>query len=74
MQTGFGKRKYFNFKQKFIWMRFWGVTNEFRIGSENGIEPTKKQAINSLAPGKSECYCKNAFFNIDSLIGNFGFS
>ena len=27
MQTGFDKWKYFNFKQKNIWIHFWGVTN-----------------------------------------------
>ena len=25
MQTRFGKCKYFNFKQKFVWIHFWGV-------------------------------------------------
>ena len=53
MQTGFGKRKYLNCKQKIIWIRFCGVTNAVRIGSDNGTDSTQKQAINSLASGKS---------------------
>ena len=51
-----------------------GFTNEVCTGSDNGFEPKKKQAINSLAPGRLGCYCKNAFFNIVLQIGFFGFS
>ena len=74
MKTGFGKCKYFNFIQKLSEYISEGFTNEVHIGSDNGFEPTKKQAINSLAPGRSGCYCKKAFFNIVSLIGIFRFS
>ena len=48
--------------------------NEVRIVSDNGFEPRKKQAIDSLSPGRSGCYCKKAFFNVVLLIGIFGFS
>ena len=39
-----------------------GFTNEVHLGSDNDFEPTKKQAINSLALARSRCYCKNTFF------------
>ena len=45
MQIGFGNGKYFNIKQKIIWIHFWGV-HQWSTGSENCFEPTKTQAIN----------------------------
>ena len=62
MQTGFGKCKYFNFKQKLFEYISEGFTKEVRIGSDNGFVPTEKQATDSLKPGRSGCYyCKKAF-------------
>ena len=43
------------------------------VGSDNGFGPIKEQAIDSLAPGRSGCYCKKAFFNVVLLIGILGF-
>ena len=74
MQAGFGKCKYFNFKQKLFEYIAEGFTNEVRIGSDNGFQPTKKQAIDSLATGRSWCNCEKAFFNVVLLIGIFVFS
>ena len=61
MQTGFGKCKYLNFKRNLFEYISEGFTNEVCIGSDNGFEPTKKQAINSLAPGRLGCYNKMHF-------------
>ena len=74
MKAGFGKCKHFNFIQKLFEYISQGSTKEVHIGSDNGFEPTKKQAINSLEAGRSGCYCLNAFFNIVLLIGIFRFS
>ena len=74
MQTGFGKCNILISNKNLFEYISAGFTNEVRMGSDNGFEPTKQQAINSLAPGRSECYCKKAFFNVVLLIGIFGFS
>ena len=74
MQTGFGKCKYFNFKQNIIWIRWDGFINEGRIASDNGFEPTKNKTNKLLAPGRSGYHCKNALVNIAFLIVIVGFS